>query len=200
MGRMRWLVTGALVGAALAGLPAGAAAWGTPVSTTGMPTSTPFAPWGDQERYFTVPGGTFEGGLSEWRLTGATRLVAESRLDGSGRAVGAAALRLEPGAVATARTVRVKAGEDVARFFARSATATSAVVHIQAKVTVPGSPNLAYMDSAIIVGRSWSPLKRFNLPIMLGPDGTEDVELRIWPEGGAAIVIDDVMIDPWKNR
>ncbi len=66
---------------ALLGLPAGAGAWGGAVASSTLPTSTPFAPWGDGNAYFYVPGGRFESGLGDWQTRAARRT--SSRAAGS---------------------------------------------------------------------------------------------------------------------
>src|SRR5437870_2494320 len=58
------------VGCASVGLTASAASAGLLPACAARPTSTPFAPWGDSNSYFLMPGGGFESGASGWALSG----------------------------------------------------------------------------------------------------------------------------------
>ncbi len=91
-------------------------------------------------------------------------------------------------------------GEDITRLFVRRATGAATRLHLHVHVTVRNSPNVATMDVDLAVGTGWAPVRRLDLPIMYGADGTQDVELRLSANGAAGVLVDDVAIDPWKNR
>src|SRR6266511_3489956 len=72
---------GALTALLLAVVPASASADGLSVALNGCPAQTiehPFARWLDNANYVLAPGGTFEGSLAGWKLTGGAKVVAGS--------------------------------------------------------------------------------------------------------------------------
>ncbi len=69
---------GLLAVLAFAAMPAAASADGLTLGLDGCParpTSSVFARWLDFSNYTLVPGGTFEGSLSGWKLTGGAKVV-----------------------------------------------------------------------------------------------------------------------------
>ena len=72
---------GLLAALALAAVPSAASADVLSLGLSGCPAQTiehPFARWGDNANYVLVPGGTFEGSLSGWKLSGGAKVVAGS--------------------------------------------------------------------------------------------------------------------------
>ena len=62
-------------------LPAAASADGLNLGLNGCPAQTiehPFARWLDNSNYVLAPGGTFEGAMDGWKLTGGAKVVAGS--------------------------------------------------------------------------------------------------------------------------
>ena len=72
---------GLLAALALGAMPAAASADGLNLGLDGCPARTtehPFARWLDDGNYVLAPGGTFEGSLDGWKLTGGAKVVAGS--------------------------------------------------------------------------------------------------------------------------
>ena len=72
---------GLLAALALGAMPAAASADGLSLGLNGCPAQTiehPFARWLDNGNYVLAPGGTFEGSLDGWKLTGGAKVVAGS--------------------------------------------------------------------------------------------------------------------------
>ena len=74
-------MTGTLAALALGAMPAAASADGLNLGLNGCPAQTiehPFARWLDNANYVLAPGGTFEGAMDGWKLTGGAKVVAGS--------------------------------------------------------------------------------------------------------------------------
>src|ERR1700694_3771276 len=119
---------GVLIVSAMAGTaPAGAALInsGTCPATT---LSQPFAAWGDSSSYELVPGGSFEGSLAGWSLTGGATRTTGSEPYGATGTVGQSSLLLPAGASAQSPPVCVDASNPTFRFFVRNNSLLSSVV------------------------------------------------------------------------
>jgi hypothetical protein len=95
---------GLLAALALAAVPAAASADGISLGLSGCPAQTiehPFARWLDKANYVLVPGGTFEGSLSGWKLSGGAKVVAGSESFAAHGAGEKYALSLPSGSSAT---------------------------------------------------------------------------------------------------
>ena len=112
---------GLLAALALAAVPAAASADGLNVGLNGCPAQTtrhPFARWLDGSNYVLAPGGTFEGSLDGWKLTGGAKVVAGSEPFAAHGAGEKNALSLPSGSSATTPQVCVGVLDPTMRFFA----------------------------------------------------------------------------------
>ena len=89
-----------------------------------IPASTPvFATLGDNSLYFAVPGGTFEGDMTGWSLTGASVVSGNEPLYVDGRS-DHSSLDIDPGGSAVSPTVCVSSKTPTWRFFAHAVDST----------------------------------------------------------------------------
>jgi hypothetical protein len=191
-------VGGLAILASLAVPAIGQAALVAPTSCTIGPLSQPFLAWGDRAAYEQVPGGDFEGALTDWTLQGGTALVSDSDPFGVTGSVGSSSLQLPPGAVAVAPATCVNIPHPAARLFVRSASA-GAQLRVQAvyndgqrAVTIPAGP-------AVRPTVNWQPTKPLKIhPVVipaLHASGTALVALEFSATHGT-VEIDDVFVDP----
>ena len=196
--RSRNLLVGALGAVAivcsLAAAPARAALIDTDACDS-APLSHPFARWGDTNPYKAVPGGTFEGAMIGWKLTGGARVVTGN--ESFAVAGGSHSLYLPAGATATTPLTCVDAAYPTARFFAHSdSLASTVVVQLLYQDPVVGLVPLPAGTAAL--SWSWSPtLPMLTLSAVPGllNGGTSQVALRFTALLGPSH-IDDIFIDP----
>jgi hypothetical protein len=191
-------VTFALVGAALnvfSAAPAQAALISTGKCSEAA-LSQPFLRWGDSSPYELVAGGTFEGSLSGWSLSGGAQRVSGSEPYGASGSVGAYSLSLPSGASAQSPFTCVTASYPSFRFFARNGTLLSTVLVQVVYKTLLG--DVSAPIGVVAVSSDWQP----TLPMLTGSiaggllsGGTGQVALRFTALVGASR-IDDVFIDP----
>src|SRR3954454_607221 len=79
--------------------------------------SQPFAQWGDDNEYFMVPGGSFEGGLGGWDLNGANAVSDQEPWQVADDA-GSSALKIPAGRSVVSPTLCVGIEHPCMRFFA----------------------------------------------------------------------------------
>lgn len=158
--------------------------------------SQPFLPWGDANSYELVPGGSFEGSLSGWSLSGGAQKVAGSEPYGATGSVGSYSLGLPAGASAQSPFTCVNASYPSFRFFARNDSLASTVLVQVVYQTVLGP--VALPLGAVALSGEWEP----TLPMLTGSvvggalsGGTGEVALRFTALTGSSR-IDDVYIDP----
>jgi hypothetical protein len=122
-GLMRRAVLAAITAVALTGAIAAPASAGILTASAkdcgDESLSQPFAVFGDQASYKLVPGGSFEGALTDWTLTGRARVVAGNepwKVGGSGHGK---SLVLPAGSTAVTAPTCVGIHEPTMRFFAK---------------------------------------------------------------------------------
>jgi hypothetical protein len=158
--------------------------------------SQPFLRWGDSNAYELVAGGSFEGSLSGWSLSGAAQRVTGSEPYGASGSVGAYSLSLSSGASAQSPFTCVTASYPSFRFFARNSTLLSTLLVQVVYKTALG--NVALPIGTVALSGAWGP----TLPMLTGSiaggvlsGGTAQVALRFTALTGSSR-IDDVFIDP----
>jgi hypothetical protein len=158
--------------------------------------SQPFAQWGDSNPYELVPGGSFEGSLAGWSLSGGAQRVGGSEPFGATGSVGAYSLSLPGGSSAETPFTCVNASYPSFRFFARNEGLASSVLVQVVYQTVLGPVGLPL--GAVALSGQWEP----TLPMLTGSivggvlsGGTSQVALRFTALTGSSR-IDDVFIDP----
>jgi hypothetical protein len=194
---------GLLAVLALAAMPAAASADVLNLGIDGCPartTSQPFARWLDWSNYTLVPGGTFEGSLSGWKLTGGAQVVAGNEtfnVHGTGEKL---ALSLPSGSSATTPPMCVAVLDPTLRYFAANDGGLLSLLTVQILYYPPGGGVITLPLGVNVGGKSWAP----SLPTIVAADllgalngGQAQVAFRFTPTGlGAKWRIDDVYLDP----
>ena len=112
---------GLVAAMALAAVPAAASADGLSLGLNGCPAQTiehPFARWLDNANYVLAPGGTFEGSMDGWKLSGGAKVVAGSEPFAAHGAGEKNALSLPSGSSATTPPICVAVLDPTMRYFA----------------------------------------------------------------------------------
>jgi hypothetical protein len=170
------------------------------------PSSTqPFSPWGDSASYARLLNGGFEGGITGWTLAGGARVVSGNEpffVNGSRK--DSHSLLLPAGSSASSGTVCFALGDWHLRLLMRNVGSSSGALHVQVVVPSLLGGLLTILDGGTISsGASWTPSPRLELLLcnVTSLLGTQAVAFRFTPVGyGAAYQIDDVYLDPWKDR
>ena len=163
------------------------------------PTARSFAWALDLNSYFRMPGGDFEDGGSSWTLSGGAGV-----LDGMNETVLPAAptdshaLDLPSGSTAQAAPLCVSGTATAMRLFARSNGLLGlAVVVVTARDDAGHSQTV--LSPAIPLTHAWSaPLLLFRLPLL--GDGFTSVTIDVRSIGIGGIAVDDVFVDPLRQR
>ena len=200
---MRRGFPGLLAVLALAAMPSAASADGLTLGLDGCPartTTQPFARWLDWSNYTLVPGGTFEGSLSGWKLTGGAKVVSGNEtfyVHGSGEKL---ALSLPSGSSATTPPMCVAVLDPTLRYFAANDGGLLSLLTVQILYYPPGGGVITLPLGVNVGGSRWAP----SLPTIVAADllgvlngGQAQVAFRFTPTGlGAKWRIDDVYLDP----
>jgi hypothetical protein len=164
--------------------------------------STPFTQWGDNNSYFLVPGGSFEGTPDQvgWTLSGASLTPGNEPfyVDGSGDSQ---SLTISGGGSATSPYFCVDNTMSDLRFFAQETTAGSDL-QVQALVQTHhhGVRSVPVEDLADGSMPSWAPTQPVGDGASL-PDGdTLMVALEFSaPQSAGSWQVDDVYLDPYRS-
>jgi hypothetical protein len=194
---------GLLAVLAFAAMPAAASADGLNIgldSCPARPTEHTFARWLDIGNYTPVPGGTFEGSLSGWKLTGGAKVVSGNEsfnVHGAGEKL---ALSLPGGSSATTPTMCMGVLDPTLRYFAANDGGLLSLLTVQILYYPPGGGVITLPLGVNVGGKSWAP----SLPTVVAANllgllngGDAQVAFRFTPTGlGAKWRIDDVYVDP----
>ena len=153
----------------------------------------------DLNQYFQMPGGGFEDGAGQWDLDGRAKVTAgvnETVMPTSSN--DSHALNLPSGSSAAAAPLCVDGTATFMRFFARSrGLAGIAIVVVTAKDDDGHTQTL--LSPALPLTSAWSaPLLLFRLPLL--GDGYTSMTVEIHSIGVGAIDVDDIYIDPLRQR
>lgn len=164
--------------------------------------SQPFAGFGDSHQYKIVPGGSFEGALTDWTLMGKAKVVSGNEPWKVGGASHGKSLVLPAGSSAITAPTCVGLAEPTLRFFARknsgllSTLAVSVYVKTSLGLVVP-------VPVGVVLGNGqWKATPQMlivaNLLPLLPGDRTP-VAFQFTPLLGEW-QIDDVYVDPLRMR
>ena len=194
--------------ACVLGVLAIAPATGAPSAQTcgAREVSQPFLPWLDFSHYFLLPGGDFESS-SGWILGGGAKISAGNEpfyVHGKGDAK---SLSLPSGAWARTAAICVDSDEPTLRFFARNSGSLLSTLVVEARIrtTLLGVTTETSLPVGVVLGtaRTWQPslpmVFKLSLNQLLGGTTTIDFRFSVLGSGGAWRV-DDVYIDPFKDR
>jgi hypothetical protein len=193
--RISFVLVVAVLAVAAASFAPGASA----ASCSYGPVTQPFMPWTDLASYTIVPGGSFEGALPGWTLTGGARV-----LDGNEKyfvrsASDRHSLVLPAGAAAITAPFCVGLTRPTIRLFVKNGGSSAS--RLRVRVVFRGLLGiLGILDGGrLSAGSSWNPS-----PIMLAtlnaPLGTTGAQFVFTPmDSAGAWRIDDLYVDPWVN-
>ena len=183
---------GLLAVLALGAMPAAASADGLTLGLDGCParpTQQVFARWLDFSNYTLVPGGTFEGSLSGWKLSGGAKVVSGNEsfnVHGAGEKL---ALSLPSGSSATTPAMCMAVLDPTLRYFAANDGGLLSLLTVQILYYPPGG-------GVITLPLGLPTVVAANLLGVLN-GGDAQVAFRFTPTGlGAKWRIDDVYVDP----
>jgi hypothetical protein len=179
------------------------AAYGTPIACSSPATGTPFARFGDYNRYFLVSNGNFENGSSDWALSNGALVVRGNEPWKVAGGLDSRNLQLPYNATAESRTVCVSRNQNILRLFAYNQHVSGSILHIEAwaQASTGGYWAVTAFDvngDANPVG--YSPTIQLQIPNQFGGTGTENLYLKFTTRGAPATWwIDDVFLDPFKT-
>lgn len=195
-----WAKVGAsavLVGAALLVVPAAASQ--AAVACTPRTTSKPFSGFGDNNNYFLVQGGSFEGGATGWNLIGA-RVVTGNEPWKVGGSAHSSSLLVPPAMMATSPAMCVASDEDSMRFFYKRPGVWGSALHVHIDVTsgVNRATNDLDLDGST---PGWAVSPRMMLPDIRDASGQQTITISFSTRNvPAQWIVDDVYVDPWKTN
>jgi hypothetical protein len=163
--------------------------------------STPFSQWGDNNAYFLVPGGSFEGTPDQvgWSLSGATLSAGNEPFLVNGPTDGQL-LTIDGGGSATSPYFCVDNTMGSLRFFAQQVTAGSDL-QVEALVQTPGGgTTVPVTDLADGSMSSWAPTQVINGSGTLPSGASVMVALRFTaPASAGSWQVDDLYVDPYRS-
>jgi hypothetical protein len=194
------LAAGILGGLSLSMVGAASAQAATITTSTPCGTETltqPFLPWADSGYYSLIPGGSFEGPLTGWALTGGATTVAGSEPYAATGSLGSSSLALPAGASAQSPFICVDGADTYFRFFALNKAAASTLT-VSVVYTIAGIQT-AFQVGTVNGDSKWEPSAAMHtggkIASKLSGTGTAMMALRFTASGGTAQV-DDVFLDP----
>jgi hypothetical protein len=200
---------GLLAALALCAMPAAASADGLNLGLGldgcgARTTAQPFARWLDYSNYTLVPGGTFEGSMADWKLTGGAKVVSGNESFNVHGAGETKALSLPSGSSATTPPVCAAVLDPTLRYFAANDGGLLSLLNVQILYYLPTGGVLTLPLGVNIGGKKWAP----SLPTIVAANllgvitgGQVKVAFRFQPIGlGAKWRVDDVYLDPRMAR
>lgn len=159
-------------------------------------THQAFKQWGDRGDYFLAQNGDFEQGTAGWTLNRAKRVSDQApwKVNGNGHSK---ALEIRPGGSATVRMC-VTEIEDVMRFFYETPAGGGGLTTKITAATTNGSGSSSWAMSTSSSG--WNVTPTIRIPSVRDGDGRVWITIEISNSGIRPIIIDDVMVDPWRPR
>jgi hypothetical protein len=188
--------------------PAQAGSFGdSAVGCEGRTASQPFLRWLDPMRYVLAPNGNLEAGTTGWTLTGGAAIQNENESFFVGSTTDKRSLYLPTGSTATTRPMCVELLHPTFRYFAKNrGTILLSTLVVEALVENPLTGKVLVLPAGVHTGGSkWHPslpgLVVADLVSLLDANGELAVAFRFRPVGlGAKWQIDDVYVDPFRNR
>jgi hypothetical protein len=166
--------------------------------------SQPFSAFGDTSKYKLVKGGSFEGALTGWTLTGKARVVAGNEPWKVGGSSHAKSLVIPAGSSAISPTACVGIAEPTVRFFAKRNSGLLGISTLAVSVYVKTSLGLVVpVPVGVVLGNGqWKASPKLliiaNLLPLLPGDRTP-VAFQFTPLLGEW-QIDDLYVDPMRFR
>ncbi len=156
----------------------------------------PFLKWGDDGYYSLVSGGSFEGSMTGWTLSGGAKVAAGGEPSPAGGSLGLDSLKLPVGAAAQSPMTCVEPSDRTFRFFARSEGSTATIVASVVYETLLG--NSTVVAKQVVLRGSWEPSPIIHTgaaKTIAIKGGFAHLSLCFTTTSGTARV-DDVYLDP----
>lgn len=171
-----------------------------PVSDCTIPPSSQvFLQWGDTRTYSLVPGGDFEGSLSDWSLQGgAATMSGDSEPFGVTGSVGSTVLALPAGSVVTAATTCVNVSHPAVRLFTRTGPDGGQLL-VNAVAGPPEDPIVLKAGHKVRTPSDWAPTPPLPVHMFRVHDGSNAVITLQFKAIHGTVYIDDVFVDPWRS-
>lgn len=180
-----------------AAAPAGAAPACTPA--TGSPVFS--AQFNDSADYIPLAGGTFEGDMTGWTLTGAS-VVSGNEPFYVNSTTDSHSLSISPGGSATSPAFCLSNALPTYRFFAHSAKAGwGATLNVYVRWTDASGAG-GIVPAASLSGNaftSWQPTAALPLGSVLGSGTSVTAQFEFVAGSGSSWSIDDVYLDPYSR-
>ena len=187
----------AAIGASAAPAPASGTA-----TCPAVPTSNPFARWGDNAQYQLAPGGSVERAAAGWSLTGGAAVAEGNETFMVTGPRDHLSMLLPSGASATNARMCVGVEHPTFRFFAkRSSGPASSTLAVDVVYTDAAGRERSLRAGTISGSDAWAPspvLPTMAEQIGATPDDTVEISFRFKSQAGATWSIDDLYVDPHK--
>jgi hypothetical protein len=173
----------------------------------GRKLEQPFKRWLDPFSYVLAPNGDLERGGAEWKLAGGAKVVHGNETFYVGGRGDAKSLYLPTGSSATTRPMCVQLLHPTVRYFAKNrGTPALSTLLVEGLIEDPLTGRVLTVPVGVHTGGAgWHPslpgLVLADFLTILDGDGELAVAFRFKPMGlGATWQIDDVYVDPFRNR
>ena len=164
--------------------------------------SQPFARFGDSHQYKIVPGGSFEGALTNWTVAGGAKVVAGNEPWKVGGSTHSKSLVLPAGSTAITAPTCVGLAEPTLRFFAKKNSGLLSTLAVSVYVKTSLGLVVPVPVGVVTNGGQWKATPQMlivaNLLPLLPGDRTP-VAFQFTPLLGSW-QIDDIYVDPMKMR
>lgn len=156
----------------------------------------PFTYIGDDNPYYLVSGGDFEGYPNRWFGTGYWRVQENEPWKVGGSQDTTSAYLSRTGATASAPSMCVSVDEPTVRFYYKAPGTPGARMHVKLRTT---SSVASHLKTVVIDGSTpgWQLSDPISITNSTDSTGTQNLLLDFVSQGGAWN-IDDVYVDPWK--
>lgn len=173
-----------------------------PASCDTQTLSQVFLPFADVANYTPAPGGSGES-ADALTLTGDAAIAPGNEPWQVGGASDGNSISLPSGSSATTGALCVGLGHPTVRFFSRS-RGTNLFSSLRVDVLFQGILGLSQLPIGLVLpSSSWTPnvpyLVVANLLPLLPPNSTP-VAFRFTPQGAGTWSVDDIYVDPYRNR
>lgn len=169
--------------------------------------SQPFKRWLDPMRYVLAPNGDLEAGAAGWKLTGGARVENGNETFYVGGQSDKRSLYLPSGSTAMTRPMCVQLLHPTFRYFAKNrGMFLFSSLLVEAHIENPLTGKVLVLPAGVHTGgKNWHPslpgLVLADLVSLLDRNGELAIAFRFRPIGlGAKWQIDDVYVDPFRNR
>ena len=154
-----------------------------------------FAQFKDRRLYTLVENGSFQNGLTGWQTDGGAAVVPE--INPFRPVLGAGALLMPPGSSAVSPAVCVAKGYPSARVFVQRLGLRAGGLRVEVLYPARQGKSAFTKSAGTLRGATaFAPSRRFSLAQGRIGGGTSLIRFRFSVRGGAAYVLDDILVDP----